>query len=126
MILKSSGTIIPEQPGTTIAAGRFDISDNNTGGNVNIFSSNSAIIESEINTTGENISGNIFINSDNNLTINQLLAETEALEIIAAEDLNINQITTEGYLTAETIEGNINRIGKNSLITAPTVLFKTS
>jgi filamentous hemagglutinin family protein len=125
VILKNSDTIIPEQPGTTIAAGRFDVSDNNTGGTVNIFSRNSAIIESEINTIGENIAGNIFINSDNNITINQLTAETENLEFIAAEDININQINTEGYLTAETQEGNINPIGENSLITASSVLFQT-
>ncbi|MGB3405695.1 MAG: CHAT domain-containing protein [Microcoleaceae cyanobacterium] len=125
VILQNSDTIIPEEAGTTIAAGIFDVSDNNTGGTVNIFSSNFTIIESDINTTGENLSGNVFINSDNKITINQLTAETENLEIIAAQDIDFNQLTTEGSLTAETKEGNINRIGDNSLITAQTVLFQT-
>ncbi|MEL7034721.1 MAG: filamentous hemagglutinin N-terminal domain-containing protein [Cyanobacteria bacterium J06592_8] len=125
VILKNSDTVIPEEPGTTIAAGRLDVSDDNTGGTVNIFSSSLSILESEINTSGENLSGNLLINSDNNITINQLLAQTSSLEITAEQEINVNQITTEGSLTATTNGGSINRIGENSLITAPTVLFQT-
>ncbi|MGB3535943.1 MAG: CHAT domain-containing protein [Microcoleaceae cyanobacterium] len=125
VILQNSETIIPEEAGTTIAAGYFDVRDNNTGGTVNIFSSNFTIIESDINTTGENLSGNVFINSDNNITINQLTAATEATQITAAADINFNQITTPGFLAAKTQNGNINSIGENPLITAPAALFQT-
>ncbi|WP_413168032.1 filamentous hemagglutinin N-terminal domain-containing protein [Capilliphycus salinus ALCB114379] len=125
IILQNSNTVIPDETGTVIVSGNLDVSDTEQGGNINIFSRNLLIIESEINTNGENISGNLLINSDNDITINQLLAETEAVEITAEQDINFNQMTTEGSLTATTTRGNINRIDDNSLITAPTALFKT-
>ncbi|MGB3402142.1 MAG: CHAT domain-containing protein [Microcoleaceae cyanobacterium] len=125
VILQNSDTIIPEEAGTTIAAGFFDVSAENIGGTVNLFSSNFAIIESIINTTGQNFAGNIVINSDNNITVNQLTAATEATQITAAADINFNQMTTPGFLAVTTTDGNINSIGENSLITAPAALFKT-
>ncbi len=65
--LTHSGQVVPTEIGTTIAAGRLDVSNavaGKLGGNINVFGNQVGIVDAQLIATGANGGGNIRIGGD--------------------------------------------------------------